>query len=155
LGIAYAGLGRREEAIREGLRGVELVDDTIWFYQRPGRVLNLARIYMLVGDYDDAVQQLETLPTERGLVTPAWLGADLLWEPLRDHPRFRALIEKSDQPTRKHGPTQAAARRDPPAFGLAGAGGLPRCLVRRPRGGGLFQRRAIGRWRSRSSRLPS
>jgi serine/threonine protein kinase/tetratricopeptide (TPR) repeat protein len=93
LGIAYAGLGRRDEAIREGLRGVELEADHP-LYQTPSRVLNLARIYMMVGDYDSAVGQLETLPTDRGLVTPAWLGADPLWAPLRDHPRFQALLEE-------------------------------------------------------------
>jgi hypothetical protein len=46
----------------------------------------------MVGDYDSAVGQLETLPTDRGLVTPAWLAGDPLWTPLRDHPRFQALL---------------------------------------------------------------
>lgn len=93
LGITYAGLGRRDEAIREGRRAVELEpDERLW--NTPSYILNLARIYMMVGEYDLGVEQLETLPTDRGIVTPAWLGADPLWAPLRDHPRFQALLVK-------------------------------------------------------------
>jgi Flp pilus assembly protein TadD len=91
LGVAYAGIGRANEAIAEGQRAMELESDP--FHPQTSHIVSLARIYMMVGDPDRAIDQLETLPTDRGLVTPAWLGADPLWDPLHDHPRFQALLE--------------------------------------------------------------
>ncbi|HUT78238.1 MAG TPA: protein kinase, partial [Polyangia bacterium] len=61
LGVAYAGLVRREEAVREGQRGVELLPvskDSV--YGIP-RVIDLAHIYALLGDAEKAVAQLEDL----------------------------------------------------------------------------------------------
>jgi TolB-like protein/Flp pilus assembly protein TadD/predicted Ser/Thr protein kinase len=93
LGIAYAGLGRREEAIREGKKGVELLPvSKDAFEGGPFSVTNLAQIYVMVGDYDAAINRLEYL-----LSIPSWISVPLLridptWTPLRNHPRFQKLL---------------------------------------------------------------
>jgi serine/threonine-protein kinase len=94
LGVAYAGLGREVEAIREGKRAVELLPvsrDALW-----GRAFadNLAWIYVTLGRHDDALEQLEfVLSLPAGPVTPSWLPVDPAWDPLRDLPRFQRLTE--------------------------------------------------------------
>ena len=94
LGIAYASLGRKEAAIREGQKGVDLLPISKDAVYGPPRIYNLAVIYVMVGEYDAAIGQLE-LP----LSIPSWVSVPLLrldptWDPLRDHPRFQALLER-------------------------------------------------------------
>jgi len=94
LGIAYAGLGRKEDAIREGKRGVELYPVSKDALMGPKRVRDLAEIYTMVGEYDAALDEIEYV-----LSIPSWwsvqdLRLDPIWDPLRDHPRYQALLEK-------------------------------------------------------------
>ncbi len=94
LGRAYAGLGRKEEAIREGLRAVELLPISRDALVGPNYVLELAWIYAMVGEPEAAIEQLD-----RYLSVPAnWSIEGLLHDPLldllRDHPRFQALVER-------------------------------------------------------------
>jgi len=96
LGIACAGLGRKDDAIREGKLGVELLPVTKEAMRGLCRVEELARIYVMVGEYDLAIDQLEFL-----LSNPAWMSIPLLrldpaWDPLRDHPRFQKLVESDN-----------------------------------------------------------
>jgi tetratricopeptide (TPR) repeat protein len=93
LGIAYAGLGRKEEAIREGKRGVELgpvskdaIAGSYW-------VRDLAEIYTMVGEYDAALDEIEYLLSIPGWISYHDLRLDPIWDPLRDHPRFQELLE--------------------------------------------------------------
>ena len=93
LGIAYAGLGRREDAIREGGLGIELLGgsqdlDLGW------RLKDLAQIYVMVGAEDKAIDQLEHLLSVPAPFWTPYLEVDPTWNPLRDHPRFQALLEK-------------------------------------------------------------
>lgn len=94
LGITYAGLGRREDAIREGKRGVELCPVSKDALIGPVRVRNLAAIYTMVGEYDAALDEVEYL-----LSIPNWwsvydLQLDPEFDPLRDHPRYPVLLER-------------------------------------------------------------
>jgi serine/threonine-protein kinase len=94
LGIAYAGVGRTEDAIREGRLGVELVPVSKNAVIGPFRLENLALIYTMVGELDLALDQIECL-----LSIPAWFSVSLLridprWDPLREHPRFQSLLER-------------------------------------------------------------
>jgi len=95
LGKAYAGLGRKEEAIREGKLAVELHPVSLDSGFGPARIFQLAEIYRLVGDYDAAVDQLEYLLSIPCFVTGPGLNIDPLWDPLRDHPRFQKLIAEN------------------------------------------------------------
>jgi serine/threonine-protein kinase len=93
LGIAYAGLGRMEEAIREGGLGVELLPVSKEAWGGSYRVKELARIYVMVGEYDAAMDQLEFLLSRPGEISIPLLRLDPTWEPLRHHPRFQKLLE--------------------------------------------------------------
>ena len=92
LGIVFAGLGRKQEAIQEGERGVALLPVEKEAYQGYYRVLDLARVYTMVGEYDAAIDRLEQLLSIPGHLTTAWLRVDPTWAPLRGEPRFQRLL---------------------------------------------------------------
>jgi len=92
LGVAYAGLGVKPEAIEHGQRALDLLPLSVDAYSGPEWVENMAAIYVSVGEYDAAIELLERL-----LDSPGWLSSSLLridptWRPLSEHPRFKALI---------------------------------------------------------------
>jgi tetratricopeptide (TPR) repeat protein len=93
LGLAYAGLGLAEDAVREGSHATDLLPLSEDAYAGAALVDNLAHIYVLLGDYDAAVDQLELLLTVDSPVSVPWLMADPTWDPLRDQARFRDLLE--------------------------------------------------------------
>lgn len=93
LGVAYAELGRKEEAIREGKRAVEILPvskDAVW---GPDTVEFLAYIYVLVGENNAALDQIEYLLSIPSLLSVPLLRIDPRWDPLRNHPRFKKLLE--------------------------------------------------------------
>jgi len=88
LGIAYAALGRKEEAIREGKRAIELFPlsrDAAYALPHPQ---DLAHIYVLTGDYQSAIEELDHLLSIPGWVSIPWLELDPRWAPLRDDPGY-------------------------------------------------------------------
>jgi len=93
LAIANAGLGRMAEAIQEAETAVRLGRGS--FTNRDYWAATLAQVYVMVGEQEMAIEQLDQL-LSRGSdsVTPMELRLDPLWDPLRDHPRFQALLEK-------------------------------------------------------------
>jgi TolB-like protein/DNA-binding SARP family transcriptional activator/Flp pilus assembly protein TadD len=94
LGIAFAGLGMKEEAIREGELGVQLMPIEKEAWRGVHRVEDLARIYTMLGESDLAVDRLEYLLSIPGELTVPLLRIDPTWDSLRDHPRFQPLLEK-------------------------------------------------------------
>lgn len=95
LGLAYAGLGMKAEAIREGKRGLELLPMSKEAWRGSFRVLDLARIYTMVGKPDLALNLLDELlgsPTDA--ISVALLKVDPTWAPLRQHPRYQQLLKK-------------------------------------------------------------
>jgi serine/threonine-protein kinase len=91
LGLALAYLGRKEEAIAAGERAAAMlpIDRDAWLgaYIQ----LQLARIYILVGEPEKALDRLEPLA-----LSPGELRIDPNFDPLRKHPRFQQLVaEKS------------------------------------------------------------
>jgi serine/threonine protein kinase/tetratricopeptide (TPR) repeat protein len=94
LGIAYAGLGRKEDAIREGKLAVELLPVTKDARRGPNRVEDLARIYVMVGEFDAAIDQIEFLLSIPGELSIPLLRLDPVWAPLREHPRFKKLLQE-------------------------------------------------------------
>ena len=93
LGIAYAGLGRKEDAIREGELAVELLPVSKDAFDGPSRVEDLAKIYVMVGEFDAAIDQLDFLLSIPSNLSIPLLRLDPAWDPLRDHPRFIKLVE--------------------------------------------------------------
>jgi hypothetical protein len=52
----------------------------------------LARIYILAGEPEKALDQLEPLLKIPYILSPGWLKIDPNFNPLRDNPRFQKLV---------------------------------------------------------------
>ncbi|MFL5447875.1 MAG: TPR end-of-group domain-containing protein, partial [Gemmatimonadales bacterium] len=92
-GLALAYLGRKAEAIREGQRAVTLLPVGKDAFGGAYMQHQLARIYMLVGEPDKALDHLEPLLNRPYYLSPAWLKIDPTFDPLRKHPRFDRLVK--------------------------------------------------------------
>ena len=91
-GLALAYLGRKEEAIREGLRGVELLPIAKDTHSGAYNQHVLVRIYVLVGEPEKALDRLEPLLKVPYYLSPGWLKIDPNFDPLRGNPRFQKLV---------------------------------------------------------------
>ncbi len=98
LGLIDAGLGHKEDALREGRRAVELLPIEKDPVLGVSLVEHLAMIAAWVGDKDLAFEQLEStirLPSHLsygGLKLFPW------WDALRGDPRFEKLVEEAKKP---------------------------------------------------------
>src|SRR5262249_40859328 len=92
LGLALAYLGRKDEAIREGERAAALMPVAKDGHQGPYFQHQLVRIYVLVGEPEKALDQLEPLLKIPYFLSPAWLKIDPNFDPLRGNPRFQKLV---------------------------------------------------------------
>jgi TolB-like protein/Flp pilus assembly protein TadD len=92
LGLIDAGLGRKEEALREGWRAVELLP--VEKDARSGSIMivGLARIAAWVGDKDLACEQLATAIRSSSYVSYGELKLMPWWDPLRGDPRFEQIV---------------------------------------------------------------
>ena len=97
LAIACAGMGRTEEAIREGETASDLLLVTDDALLRPVIHWDLAGAYILMGDYEKAVEQLDAALSMPFVINVHTLRLNPLFDPFRDHPRFQALIEKYEK----------------------------------------------------------
>jgi serine/threonine-protein kinase len=93
LGLALAYLGRKADASREGERGAALAPLGKDAGLGPYIQHQLARIYLLLGEQEKALDQLEPLLRIPYYLSPGWLRVDPNFDPLRNNPRFRKLVE--------------------------------------------------------------
>ena len=94
LGTIFAGLGRKEDAVREAKRATELLPESKDAFDGPAMTVALAQVYAWTGEIDQAIQLVEhSLITPNGISAPL-LNLDPVWDPLRKDPRFQALIDK-------------------------------------------------------------
>jgi serine/threonine protein kinase/Flp pilus assembly protein TadD len=98
LGLIDAYLGRKEEALREGRRAVELVPMEKDSLEGVRRVANLAMIAACVGDKDLAFEQLKKIIRLPSPLSYGGLKLFPWWDPLRGDPRFEKLLEEAKQP---------------------------------------------------------
>jgi non-specific serine/threonine protein kinase len=92
LGITYAALGRKEEAVAAGTRGVELYPVSKDALLGPRRIVDLIFVLTIAGDYDAAMDQIEYL-----LAIPHYTNIQLLLldprlDPLHEHAKFKRLL---------------------------------------------------------------
>jgi TolB-like protein/Flp pilus assembly protein TadD len=92
LGLALAGLGRTDEAIREGEEGVRLMPPEREAWRGAWRLAELARIYTMTGRDEQAIDRLEYLLSVPSDWSRWTLRLDPDWDPLRENPRFQALV---------------------------------------------------------------
>ena len=98
LGLIDAALGRKEEALREGRRAVELLPMEKDPVEGVRRVANLAMIAAWVGDKDLAFEQLEKIIRRPSPLSYGTLKLFPWWDPLRDDARFEKILEEAKQP---------------------------------------------------------
>jgi TolB-like protein/tetratricopeptide (TPR) repeat protein len=94
LGIAYAGLGRRADAVREAKLGCDPMPTTKCGMPHTWCLQDLALVYTMVGQPGEAIARLDDLLSRDGDFTPHLLRLDPTWDPLRSDPRFQALLKK-------------------------------------------------------------
>jgi serine/threonine-protein kinase len=92
LGLALAYLGQKAAAIREGQQGVALSPISRDAFVGPYVQHQLVRIYLLVGEPEKALDQLEPLLKMPYYLSPGWLRIDPNFAPLRGNPRFERLV---------------------------------------------------------------
>jgi TolB-like protein/Flp pilus assembly protein TadD len=92
LGVALAYSGRSAEAVREGQRAVELVPVETNTFAGPSMIFYLARIYLLAGEPEKAIDSLERALAAPLYVSGATLAIDPNFAPLRGNPRFQKLV---------------------------------------------------------------
>src|SRR5437667_9385147 len=92
LGLIDAGLGRREEALREGRRAVELVPVEKDALVGPTMIKYLAMIAAWTGDKDLACEQLAIAGRPPSTISYGQLKLLPFWHPLRGDPRFAKSV---------------------------------------------------------------
>jgi TolB-like protein/DNA-binding winged helix-turn-helix (wHTH) protein/Tfp pilus assembly protein PilF len=101
LALLYAYMQRKEDAIRESRRAVELEPESQNAFHGTLWAANLALVYALVGEPDQAITLIERLLSTPGAasypdvpnsITLADLRLRREWDPLRSNPRFQKIL---------------------------------------------------------------
>lgn len=98
LGMAYAGLGRADEAAREAKQAMALQPVSKDALDGPDLLINVADVYALLGNADSAAVYYD-----RALAIPSWISinslrADPLLTSFRSTPQFKRLADKWSKP---------------------------------------------------------
>jgi TolB-like protein/Flp pilus assembly protein TadD len=108
LGLLYAYMQRREDAIREARRALELEPESQNAFHGADRAANLALIHALLGERDEAIALIARLLSTPGPVewpdfpqnmTQAELRLRWEWDPLRSDPRFQKILSEPEPKT--------------------------------------------------------
>jgi eukaryotic-like serine/threonine-protein kinase len=92
LGLIDAVLGRKEEALREGRRGIELLPVARDSMNGPAMITNLALIAAWTGETDLAIEQLRITTQRPPGPHYGTLKLDPMWDPLRGDSRFEKIV---------------------------------------------------------------
>jgi hypothetical protein len=101
LALLYAYIHRTDDALREGRRAVEIEPESQNAFHGPLYAANLALVYALVGEQDQAITLIERLLSTPGAaaypdypnsITLAELRLRWEWDSLRSNPRFQKIL---------------------------------------------------------------
>jgi tetratricopeptide (TPR) repeat protein len=92
LGLIDAALGRKEQAITEGRKAVELLPVTKDAVNGMNVEEYLAVTYAWTGEKDLAIEQLRTTLRHPGLISYGYLRLHPYWDSLRGDPRFEQIV---------------------------------------------------------------
>ncbi len=97
LGLIYSRLGEDKKAVQAARRDSANLPLSGDAFLGTVPLLDLAVTYARVGEPDEAIDLLDTLLSIPSDVTVDILKLDPKYDPLRDHPRFQALIDKYEK----------------------------------------------------------
>jgi tetratricopeptide (TPR) repeat protein len=98
LGVIDAALGRKEEALREGRRAIELTPVAKDSLNGATVLSSFAQICAWTGEGEVAIEQLQALAKIPGGPSYGDLRLSPVWDPLRGDPRFEKIIAESAKP---------------------------------------------------------
>ena len=90
--LAY--LGQKNAALAEAQRAAELLPESKDAFGGPEITAGVAEVYCIVGENGRAIEVLDGLLSRPSGVTVPLLKLSPAWDPLRNDPRFQALIDK-------------------------------------------------------------
>ena len=93
-GIAYAGSGNITDAVIAGKTAVELAGDD--YLVMSDMRFNLAMIYILAGDIQNALREVEWLLNNPSDLSPGFIKKDPVWSILSEVPDYKTLIRKKN-----------------------------------------------------------
>jgi TolB-like protein/Flp pilus assembly protein TadD len=96
LAKVLAFLGEKGPALAEAQRASELQPESKDALDGPEITEGVAQVNAILGDNDRAIEILDGLLSRPSYVTVQGLRVDPIWDPLRNDPRFQALIDKHD-----------------------------------------------------------
>jgi hypothetical protein len=89
---ARAAVGETERAIELAERAAQTVGPGLNAYDTPLTQQGLAQVYTWTGQHDRAFEVIERLVKLPGYLSYGHLLHDPAWEPLREYPRFQAIV---------------------------------------------------------------
>ena len=92
LGMIDAGLGRKEEAMREGRRAAELLPISKDAVAGTAFAINLAQVYAWTGEKSLAIDQIAAVERVPNQLSYGLLKLHPIWDPLRGDPRFEKIV---------------------------------------------------------------
>lgn len=96
LAKVLAFLGEKDPALAEARRASELQPESKDALDGPEITEGVAQVYAILGDNDRAIEILDGLLNRPSYVTVPSLRVNPIWDPLRNDPRFQALIDRHD-----------------------------------------------------------
>ncbi len=92
LGMVYAALGRRDDAVRAGKLALELDSHDVFRTSR--REWELVASYIKLDEHEAALDHIDHMLSIPSYLSVVYLGITPVVDPLRDHPRFKEILAK-------------------------------------------------------------
>jgi TolB-like protein/Tfp pilus assembly protein PilF len=94
LAAILAWLGEKDAAIAEAKRATELLPESVDAFDGPVATQALGEVYAIVGEYDKALDIADGLLSRPSQLTVALVKIDPILDPIRQTPRYVALLKK-------------------------------------------------------------